>query len=92
MYLALGRIFAIGTKDGQTGLILCAIGLVAVFVTGYIGYFVVDRIWPSFYYTPINEGKNVWLGAQALSVALYLLGIISVLFDVRRITSQELQP
>jgi hypothetical protein len=36
-----------------------------------VGYFVVDHIWPSFYYTPIADGKKVWLIAQALSIALY---------------------
>jgi len=28
---------------------LCVAGLIAVFSTSYIGYFVVNAIWPSFY-------------------------------------------
>src|SRR5215472_12556022 len=29
---------------------VCAIGVVAEFLCGYAGYFVVNRIWPGFYY------------------------------------------
>jgi hypothetical protein len=88
MYIALGRAFPIPAENGRASLWLCITGLVAVFLTGYVGYFVVDRIWPTFYYTPIAAGKNVWLGAQAVSIALYWLGVISVLLNVRIITSQ----
>jgi hypothetical protein len=41
------------------------------FLTGYVGYFVVDKMYPSFYYTPVEAGKKLWLIAQALSIALY---------------------
>jgi hypothetical protein len=36
-----------------------------VFAVGYPGYFVFDTIWPSYYNTPIPEGKNKWLIGQA---------------------------
>ena len=88
MYVALGYAFPVPMQSGPASLWLCITGLVAVFLTGYVGYFVVDSIWPTFYYTPIAAGKNVWLGAQAVSIALYWLGVISVLLNVRRITSQ----
>jgi len=88
MYVALGRVFMIPVQHGQASLWLCVTGLVAVFLTGYVGYFVVDSMWPTFYYTPIAAGKNVWLGAQAVSIALYWLGVISVLLNVRTITRQ----
>jgi hypothetical protein len=25
----------------------------AIFLTGYAGYFLIDRIWPGFYYLPV---------------------------------------
>ena len=92
MYLSLGRIAHIPPESGQAALRLCIAGLVAVFLTGYIGYFVVDKIWPAYYYTPVSQGKNVWLTGQALSIALYWLGIILVLINVRQITKHAEEP
>jgi hypothetical protein len=88
VYLALGRTFPVLSRDGQAGLWLCIAGLIAVFLTGYVGYFVVDRIWPSFYYTPIPDGKNAWLIAQAISISLYWLGVVNILLNVRKITRE----
>jgi len=88
MFIALERNFLIPAQLGRGSLGLCIAGLVTVFLTGYVGYFVVDKVWPAFYYTPIATGKNVWLGAQALSIGIYWLGVVSVLLNVRRITSQ----
>jgi hypothetical protein len=68
MYVALARVFPIPQQHGQTSLWLSIAGLIAVFLTGYVGYFVADRIWPTFYYSPVPAGKNVWLVAQALSI------------------------
>src|SRR5262249_11728606 len=83
MYLALGRNFSGPMRDRTTSLWLCITGLIAVFLTGYVGYFVVDHFWPTFYYSPIAAGKNVWLAAQGLSILLYWIGILAVLFDVQ---------
>lgn len=63
-----------GGKNGA--LILCIIGLIALFITGYIGYFIIDKTWPGFYYTPIAAGKNLWLILQGLSILCFLVGII----------------
>lgn len=60
----------------HTGLTLCIIGLIALFITGYIGYFIIDMIWPGFYYIPIQAGKNLWLILQGLSILLFLIGFI----------------
>jgi hypothetical protein len=87
MFIALGRTFSIPAQFGRGSLWLCIAGLVAVFLTGYVGYFVVDNIWPAFYYAPIAAGKNVWLGAQALSISIFWLGVVCVFLDVRRITN-----
>jgi hypothetical protein len=37
---------------------LCLLSLVAIFLTGYMDYFVVDAIWPKFYYEPSPKGRT----------------------------------
>jgi hypothetical protein len=64
-----------------TALWLCVAGLIAIFLTGYVGHFVVNAIWPSLYDTP-----NVWLIAQGLSVALYLIGVVLAYLSIRHVT------
>ena len=54
---------------------LCVLALVAIFLTGYIGYFVVDAIWPMFYYAPVAEGKNAWLLMQLACIVVFALGV-----------------
>jgi hypothetical protein len=85
VFLFLGKTYpelAVGT--GRVGLWLCIVSLIAMFCSGYAGYFVVDAIWPDFYYVPVKEGKNVWLLAQAACVLCYLIGVILVWRDLRR--------
>ena len=87
LYLTLGRAPSTVVHAGERAApILCALDLIAMFLTGYVGYFVVDMFWPSFYYTPIAEGKNVWLGLQAACIALYWIGVILVTRGVYRTT------
>jgi hypothetical protein len=62
---------------------LCAAGLIGIFAVGYAGYFVFDAIWPSFYYTPDPTGKNAWLLAQAVCMALYFAGAL-LMFNAMR--------
>ncbi len=59
-----------------TSLVLCIVGLIALIVTGYIGYYIINYIWPGFYYAPIVAGKNLWLILQGLSILVYFIGII----------------
>jgi hypothetical protein len=70
----------------HTALWLCIVGLIAAFVTSYVGYFVANAIWPSFFYKPITEGVNAWIAAQAISVALYLIGVVLAFFSIRHVT------
>ena len=70
---------------------LCAAGLIATFLTGYIGYFVVNSIWPSFYYTPVKAGKNVWLIDQGLSILLYLIGVVLAYMSIRHVTEFQVE-
>lgn len=58
-------------------LIACNLGLIALFITGYIGYFIIDAIWPGFYYAPIVAGKNLWLILQGLSTVIFWFGVIA---------------
>jgi hypothetical protein len=70
------------TRDGTT-LVLCIVGLLGVFAVGYPGYFVFDVVWPSFYYSPVAAGKNIWLLGQAFFIALYFTGMMLAFNDVR---------
>ena len=63
---------------------LCISGLLGVFAVGYPGYFVFDAIWPSFYYSPVADGKNAWLVGQAFFIGIYFAGMMFALAGVRR--------
>jgi hypothetical protein len=60
------------------------VGLIGVFLVGYPGYFVFDAIWPSFYYSPVETGKNAWLLSQAFFIAVYFIGTMMMFSAVRR--------
>jgi len=32
------------------------------------------KLWPNFYFTPIDEGKHLWLGVQGACIVLCLIG------------------
>ena len=55
---------------------------IAIFFTGYVGDFVIDTIWPSFYYSPVKDGKNVWLLVQLA----YMVGVIIAASGVKRLS------
>jgi hypothetical protein len=69
--------------QGSFALALCIAGLLGVFAVGYPGYFVFDAVWPSFYYSPVAAGKNIWLLGQAFFIALYFMGMVLAFNDVR---------
>ncbi len=78
IYLKTARLFPnfhVEEKD-KVALSLTLIGLIALFLTGFIGYFIVDAMYPGFYYTPIDEGKNLWLILQGISCLLYVAGLV----------------
>jgi|SRR6516162_2803941 hypothetical protein len=74
------------TGAERIGPVLCATGILTEFVFGYIGYFGVNRVWPSFYYVPINEGKWTWLGLQGICIAIFLIGVICAHSGIKRAT------
>jgi hypothetical protein len=85
LFLVLGKASP-GAEVGSAGagLWLCVVSLLAIFSTGYVGYFVVDAIWPEFYYKPVEEGKHVWLLAQLACILGYFIGSILVWSAVRK--------
>jgi hypothetical protein len=70
--------------ENSAALLLCIVGLLGVFAVGYPGYFVFDAVWPSFYYSPIADGKNAWLLGQAFFIAVYFVGAVVMFNTVRR--------
>ncbi len=76
---------------GRGALALCIAGLLGVFAVGYPGYFIFDAIWPSFYYSPIAAGKNIWLLAQAFFIALYFVGLAMAFNGARHALSLATQ-
>jgi hypothetical protein len=63
---------------------LCTMALLAMFLTSYVGYFVVDARWPTFYYTPLTTGENVWLFLQLACMVLYAVGVCLALNSLWR--------
>lgn len=64
---------------------LCIWSLVLIFVTGYVGYFVVDAVAPGYYYIPIKSPKNVWLFAQLGCVIAYMIGVCLLSGGIKRL-------
>ena len=68
----------------RRSLALCIFGLLAEFALGYAGYFVISHFWPSFYYVPVQTGKNLWLILQGMSIAFYGAGVIFAFNVIRQ--------
>ncbi|RVI87937.1 hypothetical protein CN186_29465 [Sinorhizobium medicae] len=65
---------------------ICTISLIAMFLTGYAGYFVVNSIWPDFYYSVVTDGKNLWLLLQLACMVAYTIGVFLAFNGIRRIS------
>jgi len=84
-YLAAGKSADTPVSSSErAALTLCVAGIAAEFLLGYIGYFGINHVWPNFYFTPIPQGKNLWLGLQGISMLLYLVGAILVYRSIGR--------
>jgi len=73
-----------------TALWLCIVGLIATFLTSYVGYFVANAIWPSFFYKPITQEMHAWIMSQVVSVALYLFGVVLAFFSICHVTDTRI--
>jgi hypothetical protein len=73
-------------KPVSVALARCKFSLISIFLTGYVGYFMVDAKWPAFYYEPVSDGKNVWLFLQLACMAGFALRVVLACDDIRRAT------
>lgn len=86
VYAVLGRIDPAIRVEGleKSALLLCTLALIAIFLTGYAGYFVINRIWPDFYYSAVKDGKDVWLLMQFACMVVYTIGVFLAFNGIRR--------
>jgi hypothetical protein len=86
VYAILGKMAPADRVDGleKSALSLCTFALIAIFLTGFVGYFAIDRIWPHFYYDAIKDGKNVWLLMQLACMVVYAIGVLLAFNGIRR--------
>ena len=63
---------------------LCAGGIIAEVVAGFAGYYAVLAVWPNFYYGPVRQGIWVWLGLQAVCIAIYVAGVMYAYGGIKR--------
>jgi hypothetical protein len=85
-YLAFARdgaMASVGSAE-RLGPALCAVGILAEFLFGYAGYFVVNAIWPNCYFTPIQPGKWTWLGVQGACILIYVIGVACAYSGIER--------
>ena len=68
--------------------VLCAFGLIAMLVSAAAGYVICNYFWPKFYFDATPAGKNVWLAAQGLSIAVYVVGVCYSFAGIRRASAQ----
>ena len=54
---------------------LCAYGLIAELVSAAAGHAILNHFWPNLFFEPVQTGKNVWLVAQGLGMAIYVAGV-----------------
>ena len=53
-------------------------------VAAGVGYAICVYIWGNFYFGATEPGKSVWIGAQGLCTAVYVVGIFYGVAGVRR--------
>ncbi|HUU67771.1 MAG TPA: hypothetical protein VMW57_10925 [Methyloceanibacter sp.] len=90
--IAIGAVYGLFPADeleaerrDYTALWLCIGGLIAILITGYVGYFVLNTIWRALLGTqPARE--TVWLYALSLSAATYLIGVALAYVSIVQIT------
>lgn len=68
----------------KMALSLCVYGIVAEFLAGIPFYFVVNHMWPDFYFTPIDAGKHLWLGVQGVCILACFIGAVLAVRGIGR--------
>jgi hypothetical protein len=89
-YLALARQSSPPAVSRREGIapVVCACGLIGMLVSAAVLYVVGNRIWPNFYFEPVQPGKNLWLAAQGFCVAIYVAGAWYAVSGIRRASTQ----
>ena len=86
VYAILGSMASADRVEGleKSAVSLCTFALIAMFLTGFVGYYPVNFIWPNFYYNAIKDGKNVWLLMQLACMVAYAIGVLLAFNGIRR--------
>ena len=63
---------------------LCVGGILAEAVASVVGYYVVAKVWPNFFYAPVAAGKNLWLAMQIVCIAIYVTGVVFAAGGIKR--------
>ncbi len=96
--IAIGLCYVVAGRQGASPTItaneriapmLCAYGLIAELVTAGAGYAICVYFWGNFFFGATDPGKDVWLIAQGLSIAVYVVGIFYAVAGVRRAAEQR---
>ncbi len=93
--IAIGAVFGLLPADeleaetrDYAALWLCVGGLMAVFVTGYVGYYVLNTVWQTLLGTqPARE--NAWLLVYGISTGAYLIGVALAYFSILDLAHDE---
>jgi hypothetical protein len=90
--VAIGAVFGLfpaeeleAEKRDYAALWLCVGGLIAIFLTGYLGYYVLNTIWQTFLGTEPTREK-AWLLAYSISAGAYLIGVALTYFSILDLT------
>ena len=97
--VAIGAVYGLLPADklaaesrDYTALWLCVTGLAAIFVTGYLGYFILNAIWGTYYSVPPTfKETNVVVIAVGLSAALYLIGVVLAYLSILHVTDYKVR-
>ena len=86
VYAVLGKMASADRVEGleKSALSLCTFALIAMFLVGFVGYFPTNYIWPNFYYSALNPGKDVWLLMQLACMVAYTAGVFLAFNGIRR--------
>jgi hypothetical protein len=74
-------------KLATAHLYICVTAVMGVMVNGMVGYRILDKISPSFYYIPNHKILNIWLSIDGMFLSLYGVGCFLFLIVVSRLTA-----
>ena len=96
--IALGLCYVAAARDGASSTItgnermapmLCAVGLVAMFVYAAAGYAIGVAVFGNFFFGATEPGKTLWIGGQGLCVTVFMFGLCYAAAGIRRAAPQR---